>query len=356
MRLLPTASTPVKITPNKSAIAQNISFIIFVLIYSGEFIYFLLSSMLLKYLINPKPSVILFFIVFCVLFTVFPIIKQDIQILFQHSYLNPIIVLLLAIIVPFFISMGLNNMIYEKNIVRKENIVIGFVFILISTPFVNTVEVWTSSFFLLFVFNFLVESYQKDLPFAQFFNASIILGCLTFIYPNLIFLMLLLIVSGINYSNINLRIFITILLGLITPYLFYFIFTFLLNVPPSWPQKIEVVFFDVSAVQELYISEIIWIVFFVLVVVFSFFELFGWLYKKSIKSRRTFMTIVWYFIIGVLIAIFSAWEYWYFPLIPLAIIIGNYFVYTKNRKVANILFSSFLISSIYYKYMITFNM
>ena len=137
------------------------------------------------------------------------------------------------------------------------------------------------------------------------------------------------------------RIFITILLGLITPYLFYFIFTFLLDVPPSWPQKIEVVFFDISAVQEFYISETIWIVFFVLVVVFSFFELFGWLYKKSIKSRRTFMTIVWYFIIGVSIAIFSAWEYWYFPLIPLAIIIGNYFVYTNfiNSILIYVLFS-----------------
>jgi len=356
LSVFPNASTLVKITAKKSAIVQNISFIIFVLIYSSEFIYFLESSMLLKHLINPRPSTILFFVVFCVLFVVFPIIKCDIQALFKHTHLHPLIVLFFGITIPFFISMGLNNIVYEKNIIRKENVVIGFVFILISTPFVNTVEAWISSFLLLFLFNFLVESYQKDLPFSQFFNASMILGLLTFIYPNLIFLLLLLIVSGINYSNINLRIVITILLGLITPYLFYFVFTFLVDLPVAWPKKLHFMFFHYSTLQQSDISEILWLGFLFLVSLVSFFELFGWLYKKSIKSRRTFMTIVWYFIICVLIAICSGGQYLYFSLMPLAIIVGNYFVYTKKRKIANGLFLIFLISSIYYKYMIAFNM
>ena len=183
--------------------------------------------MFLKHLINPKPSIILFFIIFCVLFVLFPLLQSDIDIVFSHPYLKPVIVLLLGFTIPFFLSTGLNNIIYEKNIIRKENLVIGVVFILISSPFINTVEVWISAFLVLFLFNFLLESYQKDLPFSQYFNASIILGVLTFIFPNLIYLILILIIFSINYGNLNWRIFVTIFLGMLIPYLFYFVFVIL---------------------------------------------------------------------------------------------------------------------------------
>ena len=310
--------------------------------------------MLLKTLINPKPSIIFFFIVFCILFVFIPLIQFEANTIFNHSNLHPLIVLLIAIAAPFFLSTGLNNIIYEKNVIRKENIVISYVFILISCPFVNIVEAWLSSFALLFLFNFLMDSYQKDLPFSQFYNASIILGGLTFIYSNLIFLTLLLIISGINYSNLNWRIIITILFGLFTPYLFYFVFVFLTEADFQTP-IFNLLQINLSMDKTLHISQKIWAGILSIIILVSFIELFMWLYKKSIKSRRTFMTIIWFFVITLLIAIYSNWEYFYFTLIPLSIIIGNYFVYTKNRLLANSLFLLLIISSLYYKYMIGFN-
>ena len=191
--------------------------------------------MFLKHLINPKPSIILFFIIFCVLFGLLPLIQFRIDTVFTHSYLHPFIVLLMGISIPFFLSMGLNNIIYEKNIIRKENLVIGVVFILLGSAFINTIEAWISFFLLLFLFNFILESYQKDLPFSQFFNASLILSMITFIFPNLVILLLLLIIAGINYSNMNWRIIVTIILGFATPFLFYFVFVLItdtsFNVP-----------------------------------------------------------------------------------------------------------------------------
>ena len=262
----------------------------------------------------------------------------------------------MATTLPFFLSTGINNMIYEKNIIRKENIVIGVVFILLSSAFINTVEAWMSFFLLLFVFNFLLESYQKELPFSQFYNASIILSVITFVFPNLFWLILLLIIGGINYSNINWRIIFTIILGFVTPFLFYFVFVFITDTPFKFPDFFNFSKVSFLTIKEMKLSKIVWLIILFLVVVFSFFELFSWLYKKSIKSRRTFMTIIWFFIITILIAIYSNWQYFYFSLFPLAIIIGNYFVYTKQRRVANILFLLLVISSFYYKYMIVFNM
>ena len=247
-------------------------------------------------------------------------------------------------------------MIYEKNIIRKENLVIGVVFILMSSPFINTVEVFGAAFVLLFLFNYLLESYQKDLPFSQFYNASILLGGLTFFFPNLICLLALLIISGMNYGNLNWRIIATIFLGITTPYLFYFVIFFVINQRFDIPRFFNFSQIEFLILQEMSLSKIIWIIILLLIIAASFLELFTWLYKKSIKSRRTFMTIIWFFIITILIANYSDSQYGYFSLIPLSIIIGNYFVYTQKRKIASVLFSLLVISSLYYKYMIVFNM
>ena len=311
--------------------------------------------MFLKHLINPKPSIIVFFIVFCIVFAFLPLIQFDFSVLFFHSYFPPLFVFLLALIAPFFLSTGLNNIVYEKNIIRKDNLVIGVIYILISSPFLSTVEAWGASFLLLFLFGFLVESYQKDLPFSQFYNASIILGCLTFFFPNLICLILILFIWGINYSNLNWRIIVTVFLGLLTPYCFYFVFLFITKTPFLFPNFFDFSLINFSYIEGLHFSKTIWLAILLLVTLFSFFELFVWLYKKSIKSRRTFITIIWFFIITILIAIYSSWEYFSFSLLPLAIIIGNYFVYTNKKGFANILFLLLVISSFYYKYMIHFN-
>ena len=311
--------------------------------------------MFLKHLINPRPSIILLFFVFCVVFAVFPLLKSELNALFNHSYIHPSVILFSGIIIPFFLSTGLNNLIYEKNIIRKDNLVVGVVFILISCAFVNNITTWVSAFLMLFLFNFLLESYQKDIAFSQFYNASFILAILTFIYPNLICLILLFIISGVNYSNLNWRIIFTILLGLITPYFFYFVFVFVTDTPFFIPEFFDFSQISFSIIQEGHLSKQIWLAILLLVVLVSFFELFMWLYKKSIKSRKSFMTIIWFFIISTLIAFYSGTDYFYFSLIPLAIIVGNYFVYTKNRKTANILFSLLVISSFFYKYMIAYN-
>ena len=312
--------------------------------------------MFLKHLISPKPSIIFVFIFFCFIFGIFPAINGNLLSIYSLSYFHPIVLLILGLLIPFFLSLGLNNIIYEKNIIRKENLVIGFVFILITCPFVNTFEVWISSFLLLFLFNFLLESYQKELPFSQFFNSSLLLGVVTFIFPNLILLILILIISGINYSNISLRVVLIILLGFVIPYIFYFVFTFMTDNLFVLPALCNFSQMSLSIVKDFHLSKIIWLLVLVLVALFSFHELFNWLYKKSIKSRRTFMTIIWFFFITILIAVFSSWEYFYFAALPLSVIISNYFVYAKKRKIAGILFSVLIISSFYYKYMIVLNL
>lgn len=306
--------------------------------------------MFLKHLINPKPSIIIFFIIFCFVFCFFPLLNSSVQNIFLHQWLNPYIVLLAGIIIPSFHALGLNNLIYEKNVIRKDNLVLGITYILLSTPFINNVTEWLTSFFLLFYLNYIFESYQKEYPFSQLFNASFILSILTFIFPELIFFSVLILISGINYGNLNWRNISVSIIGIVTPYIFYFIYTYISDTPFNLPKIAEPTIINFSF--DFILPKLIWIITLLIISLFSFIELFNWLYKKSIQSRRSFLIVFFYFLLILGVILLGWLESWVFLITPLCIIIGNYFTYTKNRKIANLLFLLLVISSFYYKYFI----
>ena len=306
--------------------------------------------MFLKHLINPRPTIILFFIVFCIAFTCIPLLQSPIQLIFSHEWLSPVVVLLFGLLLPSFHALGLNNLVYEKNIIRKDNLVLGFVFLLLCTPFTNTVSEWIVSFFLLFFLNYILETYQKEYPFSQVFNAGIILSVFSFFFPNLLFLLLLVVISGINYSNLNWRNLIIAFIGIITPYFFYIIYTILLGKIFIFPEFETLKLINFPTINSLKTPKLIWIFATGIISLFSFIELSRWLYKKSIRSRKSFLIIFFYFAFCLLLILFGGIKSWYFLITPLCVIIGNYFTYTKNRKIANFLFLLFIISSFYYRY------
>jgi hypothetical protein len=306
--------------------------------------------MFLKHLINPRPTIILFFIVFCILFISLPLLSSSFELIFSHQWVSPIFVFLFGLLLPVFNALGINNLVYEKNIIRKDNLVLGFVFILLCTPFVNTVTEWIISFFLLFFLNSIIETYQKEYPFSQVFNAGIIVSIFSFIFPNLLFLMLLILISGMYYSNLNWRNVCVSCIGIAVPYFFYFVYTFLFDRAFIFPTFETLQLISFSAINDLKIPKLIWLSILLIISLLSFIELFQWLYKKSIISRKSFLIILFYFIFCLLLIAFGALKSWYFLMTPLCVIIGNYFIYTKNRKIGNFLFLLFIISSFYCRY------
>ena len=308
--------------------------------------------MFLKHLINPRPTIIISFIVFCILFTCLPLLNSSFELVFYHKWLSPFFVFLFGLLLPAFNALGINNLVYEKNIIRKDNLILGFVFLMLCTPFINTVSEWVISFFLLFFLNSILETYQKEHPFTQVFNSGIIISICSFIFPNLLFLMLLVLISGINYSNLNWRNLCISFIGLTVPYFFYSVYTFMLDMAFVFPNFERLQTISIPSVNELKISKLIWISILVIISLISFIELYQWLYKKSISSRKSFLIIFFYFLFSILLIIFGGIKSWYFLMTPLCVIIGNYFTYTKNKKIANFLFLLFVISSFYCRYSI----
>ena len=306
--------------------------------------------MFLKHLINPRPTIIIFFIVFCILFTCLPLMNSSFEIVFSHQWVSPVFVFLFGLLVPAFNALGINNLIYEKNIIRKDNLVLGFVFLMLCTPFVNTVSEWIISFFLLFFLNSILETYQKEYPFSQVFNAGIIVSIFSFICPNLLLLILLILISGISYSNLNWRNLCISCIGIAVPYFFYFVYAFLFDKAFIFPTFETIQLISFTGINDLKIPELIWLSILLIISLLSFIELFQWLYKKSIRSRKSFLIISFYFAFSILLIIFGGLKSWYFLMTPLCVIIGNYFINTKNRKIGNFLFLLFIISSFYCRY------
>lgn len=308
--------------------------------------------MILKYLINPKPTIILFFIVFCILFAFIPLLNNT-QALLLHDWMPAYLVVMLGLIITSFHALGINNLIYEKNIIKKDNLVLGFIYVLLSTPFYNAVGAWFISFFLLFYINYLFESYQKDYPLSQVFNSSFILSILSFFEPSIIILLPLIIISGINFENLNWRSLLIIAVGIFLPYVFYYVYTKAFNLFFFMPEFTHLKLTPPADYTKWSVIKKIWIGVLFITSLFSFSELFRWLYKKSIRSRKSFIIILFYFIFTCLIALCGTDESWYYLLSPLSIIIANYLTYTKKRSIANILFLLLIISSLVYRSLIT---
>ena len=308
--------------------------------------------MILKYLINPKPTIILFFIVFCVVFAFIPLLNNP-QTILLHNWMPTYLVVILGLIITSFHALGLNNLIYEKNIIKKDNLVLGFIYVLLSTPFYSAVNAWFISFFLLFYINYLFESYQKDYPLSQVFNSSFVISLLSFFEPNIIILLPLIIISGINFENLNWRSILVVSIGTLLPYLFYFVYTKAFNLFFIMPSFTELQLTSTPDYTKWTIIKKIWIGVLFIISLFSFSELFRWLYKKSIRSRKSFIIILFYFIFTCLIALYGTYESWYYLLSPLSIVIANYLTYTKKRSAANILFLLLIISSLVYRSLIT---
>ena len=308
--------------------------------------------MILKHLINPKPTIILFFIVFCIAFALIPLLNNHLNVLFSHNWVSAYVVFILGLIITFFHALGLNNLVYEKNIIKKDNLVLGLVYVLLCTPFYNTVSAWFISFFLLFYINYLFESYQKDYPLSQFFNAAFILSILSFFCPIIIVLLPLIIISGINFDNINWRGLLTISIGLVLPYIFYFVYTKVYDLQFYIPDFTSFQIIKLPDYTLWNTTTKIWLGIVFVIGLFSFFELFRWLYKKSIRSRKSFIIILFYFILTCFVVLLGPDDSWYYLLSPLSIIIANSFTYTKGQKIANLLFLLLIISSIAYRYLI----
>ena len=170
----------------------------------------------------------------------------------------------------------------------------------------------------------------------------------------MVLLLPLIVISGLIFNFSNWRCYIVALIGLSMPLLMYVIFMSLVGDEITPFKYVSVpTFSDNIAELLIFYKANSWVAnIFILITTISLFEFFNWLYKKSIRSRKSFFILLSYLIISIAIGIFGNEKNWYIVLAPISVFIANYFTYTKKRNLANILFYVFIFTSLYYRCMI----
>ena len=251
--------------------------------------------MFLSRLKTISPIAIVFYILFALLFCNLPIFHHSINDSYNHNYFTTTTVFLLSILLPVLQSIGLNNLIYEKDVIKKNSLVVAPVFLLLCTPFLAKADAWIVSFILIFYLNKIFSCFQKDKPFSLAFNANFLLSAIALFYTDIILLFPLILVAFIIYNNLTWRSFVISIIGLIMPILLYWVYGFLFDFPfnyniPSY--KIPTII--LPKISELNYAELVWYILVAIILLMSFLELFFWIYKKSIRSRKSFFITITY--------------------------------------------------------------
>jgi len=306
--------------------------------------------MILKSLKNSHSYLIILFLLFSILFFIPSFFTSQFQDIENKFPFYSILLVVISAILTFFHSIGLNNLIYDKDIIKKPNFVLAFVFLLLNTTFVTNHKMMLISFVLLFFLNFLLQLYKEKQPFSIVFNAGILLSILSFYLPNILLLFPIILISTLIFRNINWRINTISILSLFVPYFFLWSYQIFTETELYFPVfEFNFKLFNFS-IEELELHQKIWFSVLSLVSLLSFFEIFRWMYKKSIRSRESFTIIILYFLFSVFIFLFSGKEESVILIVtPLSVIIGNYFVYHIKIKWSEFIFFLFLFSSIFYR-------
>ena len=148
--------------------------------------------------------------------------------------------------------------------------------------------------FLLFFLKYLFDCYQKDNPFRQMFNSGLVIGLLTLLYPNLFVFSFMIFITCLNFGNISFRIILSYLIGMLVPLIFYVCFLIMFEYDfPSF--KVNFSYnLNLPALNKNEFLKIFWISIVFLISLFSLHELYKWLYKKSLQSRKSFIIIFFY--------------------------------------------------------------
>lgn len=306
--------------------------------------------MILKYLKNSHSYLIVVLILFSLFFFTLSFFTSAFKNIYPIFPYFPIFILVLSFLLTTLFSIALNNLVYEKDVIKKPNFVLAFVFLLLNTHFIINYKMTVFSFFLLLFLNNLLKLYKQKQPYSIVFNAGIILSLLSFYIPHTLILFPLIIISTLIFRNINWRIIVISFLALLVPYLFVWTYQLFFHQEllfPTFNFNYILLNFKFSSYP---LHQQIWFSVLAIVFLFSVFELFRWMYKKSIRSRESFTIIIFFLLISVLIFLFTEnTESVFLAFIPLSIIMANFFVYYKKSRLSEFIFILFLFSSVFYR-------
>ena len=298
--------------------------------------------MIIEKLINSKTQTVIFFFIVSIIYLLLPLLK-----LFElNSETIKIFNLIFSSATLFFSSLYLTNIIFEKSIIKKNNIIVPIVFLALCMPLVNFNFLMIGNLILLISLNEVFNLYQKTNPFTNLFNCSFAISACMLIF-NYYFGLFYIIVpfSLYIFGNNSWRSYFVSIIGLLCPIIIFYFLKFN-GIYLNYEREQTASFINTLDLKY-------WITLFFILCFFSTGELIVWINKKSSKSRRCFYVIFLYLVISISIFLFSRdSDFLLFSIAPISIIISNFFIYSRFRFISNLLLITFILNSLYNRFLI----
>ncbi len=298
--------------------------------------------MIIERLINSKPQTIIFFLIVSIVYLLLPLSKLFEPDSESFEFIN----LILPSLLLFFSSLYLTNVIFEKSVIKKNNIVVPIVFLSLCMPFIDFNYLMVGNLILIISLNEIFNFYQKTNPFSNLFNCSFAISFCMLVFNYYLGLFYFLVpLSLYVFGNSSWRSYMVSIIGLLCPII---IFYFLKHNGVSLNNENN----QISIFLNIYKLKY-WIIILLIISFFSIVELFFWIDKKSSKSRRCFYIILLYFFISISIFLFSVDnDSLIFLIAPASIILSNFFIYSSYRFIANFLLITLILNSLYNRFLI----
>lgn len=232
----------------------------------------------------------------------------------------------------------------REEMVEKTNYIPGFLYLLFASIELEPALIHPSliaNVFILLALIYLIETYREENVLPMIFKAAFFISLATFFYINYAFYSFLLIICLLILRPFNWREWIIGLMGLSTPVLIYTAIGYLANF--NFHDYFDSLGALISNFRQPLISEFFYPLFVVLILL-----LLLTVGKHTtrglgsrIKTQKNLGLMYWLLFLSV-INFFAKDNSYYFPLIasviPISILLSDYFYNIKQLKVANTLF------------------
>ncbi|MGB8492133.1 MAG: DUF6427 family protein [Bacteroidales bacterium] len=207
-----------------------------------------------------------------------------------------------------------------------------------------------AAIFLILAIGRIMDSYKVQGTAYSFFDAALLISAGSLFYASLIWFGFLLFVGIGLLRPVNMREIIISIIGLITPWFITFGLFYVTGKDMSYWistvsfnlfEKVTTFTFNPLSIAVLCIGGLLFLA--------SLLQLFYAINSKKIKSRKTFILLVWTFIVSVGVYLLSravAMEIFWLAAIPVSYVITHYFVFARRRILPEVLFAAFFVAVI----------
>lgn len=265
------------------------------------------------------------------------------QIFIKYPFLNLGVSLLFTLINALIVS----NIISNFDLLPKKTYLPALIYIVFMSSH-NELTVYNpaifSSFFLLIMIQRVFKTYSKPDDLIEILNIGVLCGLASLFYLPAIFYIVFAWIALVIFQFFSARRLIITIIGFSTPYIFISVFLFLFNKFDF--TYIENYYYAFSFPKfehfsELTIPEYLLIAYCFFIIAASFFTGILRLQEKIIRTRKMFTIGTWFFIITVLVTIFSSNMLISiaFATLPLSLFIPNYLLQIKKKIYSELWFT-----------------